>query len=132
MVAMIMPNHNPMHHRLMCKSVQCKRRQWKKHHPFGAMHPVYGSEYGNGDGQMGGPLGCPGAGTYHEGTMGVANKTMPCWTRVHLCVRRCVTVPVIDRGPYVAGRFFDLTVATANATGYDGDPRTLIRYAVVR
>jgi rare lipoprotein A len=31
-----------------------------------------------------------------------------------------VTVPVVDRGPFVAGREFDLTEATKRALGFDG------------
>jgi hypothetical protein len=52
-------------------------------------------------------------GTLQSGTLGVANKTLPCGTRVTLRYRgNTVTVPVIDRGPYVAGREYDLTGAT--------------------
>jgi rare lipoprotein A (peptidoglycan hydrolase) len=48
-----------------------------------------------------------------SGTLGVANKTLPCGTKVALYYRgHAVTVPVIDRGPYVAGREYDLTGAT--------------------
>jgi hypothetical protein len=51
--------------------------------------------------------------TLGAGTLGVANKTLPCGARVTLHYRgRTVTVPVIDRGPYVAGRDWDLTPAT--------------------
>ena len=51
-------------------------------------------------------------GTLMPGTMGVANKTLPCGTKVKLRYHgRTVTVPVIDRGPYVAGRDYDLTEA---------------------
>jgi rare lipoprotein A len=47
------------------------------------------------------------------GMMGVANKTLPCGTKVTLRYRgRSVTVPVIDRGPFAAGREYDLTAAT--------------------
>jgi hypothetical protein len=46
-------------------------------------------------------------------TLGVANKTLPCGTMVTLRYGpRSVRVPVIDRGPYVAGREYDLTYAT--------------------
>jgi hypothetical protein len=46
-------------------------------------------------------------------TLGVANKTLPCGTMVTLRYgRRSIRVPVIDRGPYVAGREYDLTYAT--------------------
>ncbi len=52
-------------------------------------------------------------------TLGVANKTLPCGTLVTLHYgSRTVRVPVIDRGPYVAGREFDLTVATKVALGF--------------
>jgi rare lipoprotein A len=55
------------------------------------------------------------------GTLGVANKTLPCGTMVTLRDGgRSVRVPVIDRGPYVAGRDFDLTEATKNAVGFAG------------
>lgn len=53
------------------------------------------------------------------GTMGVANKTLPCGTMVTLRYSgRTMRVPVIDRGPYVAGREFDLTAATKAALGF--------------
>jgi len=46
-------------------------------------------------------------------TLGVANKTLPCGTLVTLRYRgRTIRVPVIDRGPFVAGRTYDLTYAT--------------------
>ena len=52
-------------------------------------------------------------------TLGVANKTLPCGTLVTLRYgSRTVRVPVIDRGPYVAGREFDLTAATKQALGF--------------
>ena len=52
-------------------------------------------------------------------TLGVANKTLPCGTLVTLHYGgRTIRVPVIDRGPYVAGREFDLTEATKRALGF--------------
>lgn len=64
-----------------------------------------------GPGLYGGALAC--GGTLQPGTLGVANKTLPCGLRVKLRYRgRTITVPVVDRGPYVAGRDFDLTAAT--------------------
>jgi rare lipoprotein A len=51
--------------------------------------------------------------TLTTSTVGVAHKTMPCGTRLTLMHgKRKVTVKVIDRGPYVHGREFDLTAAT--------------------
>jgi rare lipoprotein A len=65
----------------------------------------------------GGPLAC--GGTLTDGTLGVAHKTLPCGTMVRLHLgNRTVRVPVIDRGPYVAGRDFDLTPATKRALGF--------------
>jgi rare lipoprotein A len=67
----------------------------------------------------GGALAC--GGTLGYDTLGVANKSLPCGTKVTLRYRgREVTVPVVDRGPYVGGREWDLTGATARALGFDG------------
>jgi len=67
----------------------------------------------------GGSLACGGALT--SATMGVANKTLPCGTLVTIRYGgRSVRVPVVDRGPYVAGREFDLTEATKQALGFGG------------
>ena len=71
--------------------------------------PAAASYYG--PGLYGGALAC--GGTLEPGTLGVAHKWLPCGTKVRLRYRgRSVTVPVVDRGPYVAGRDFDLTEAT--------------------
>lgn len=65
----------------------------------------------------GGGLACGGELT--STTMGVANKTLPCGALVTLRYGgRTVQVRVIDRGPYVAGREFDLTEATKRALGF--------------
>ncbi len=65
----------------------------------------------------GGGLACGGQLT--SSTMGVANKTLPCGTLVTLRYGgHSVRVPVIDRGPYVEGREFDLTEATKRALGF--------------
>jgi rare lipoprotein A len=65
----------------------------------------------------GGGLACGGELT--SSTMGVANKTLPCGSLVTLRYGdRTVSVHVIDRGPYVAGREFDLTEATKRALGF--------------
>ena len=51
-------------------------------------------------------------------TVGVAHKTLPCGTQVQLYYRGgTIVVPVIDRGPFTAGRAWDLTKATAEALG---------------
>lgn len=56
--------------------------------------------------------------TLTSATLGVANRTLPCGTLVTLRYRdHTVRVPVIDRGPFVAGRSYDLTWATKLALG---------------
>lgn len=70
-----------------------------------------------GPGLYGGALAC--GGTLQLGTLGVAHKTLPCGTRVKLRYRgHSLTVPVVDRGPYAAGRDFDLTAATKARLGF--------------
>lgn len=49
---------------------------------------------------------------------GVAHRTLPCGTPVTLRYGGVtLTVPVIDRGPFIAGREFDLSYATRVALG---------------
>jgi rare lipoprotein A (peptidoglycan hydrolase) len=72
-----------------------------------------------GPGLFGNRLGC--GGTLQVGSLGVANKSLPCGTKVTIRHRgRVVRVPVIDRGPYVGGREYDLTAATARKLGFSG------------
>ena len=63
-----------------------------------------------GPGFIGGRTAC--GTTLGAGTLGVANKTLPCGARVTLHYHgRTVNARVVDRGPYVAGREWDLTPA---------------------
>jgi hypothetical protein len=72
-----------------------------------------------GPGIFGNGVAC--GGTLLPGTMGVAHKTLPCGTKVKLRYHgRTVTVPVIDRGPYVPGRDYDLTWAVKQRLGFPG------------
>jgi rare lipoprotein A len=72
-----------------------------------------------GPGLFGNRLGC--GGTLQVGSLGLANKSLPCGTKVTIRHRgRVVRVPVIDRGPYVGGREYDLTAATARKLGFSG------------
>ena len=72
-----------------------------------------------GPGLYGNRLGC--GGTLAPGRLGVAHKTLPCGSRVALRHRgRTVRVRVIDRGPYVGGREYDLTEATARKLRFRG------------
>ena len=67
--------------------------------------------------------------TLRPSTIGVANKTLPCGTPVKFVWHgRSIVAPVIDRGPYIKGRAWDLTSAAAEALEFEGIGR--IRYAV--
>lgn len=55
---------------------------------------------------------------YTPEIQGVAHRTLPCGTLLQLEFGgRTVTVPVIDRGPFIAGRTLDLSNATRAALG---------------
>ena len=57
--------------------------------------------------------------TLTPGTLGVANRWLPCGTRVTFRYGgRSVTVPVIDRGPFHGSRIWDLTYATKRKLGF--------------
>jgi len=82
-----------------------------------AYRHAHASYYG--PGLYGNGVAC--GGTLMPATMGVAHKTLPCGTKVKLRYRgRTVTVPVIDRGPYVPGRDYDLTEAVKERLGFPG------------
>jgi hypothetical protein len=67
----------------------------------------------------GNQLGC--GGRMGANQLGVANKTLPCGTRVTLRYGgRSVSVRVIDRGPYVAGRTWDLSGETRRRLHFPG------------
>jgi hypothetical protein len=54
-------------------------------------------------------------------TLGVANKTLKCGSKVALYYNgKTLVVPVIDRGPYANGADWDLTEATGQALGMVG------------
>lgn len=81
------------------------------------LRPSGASYYG--PGLYGNGVAC--GGTLSPSTTGVAHKTLPCGTRVTIRYHgRTVVAPVIDRGPYVAGRDFDLTEAVRNRLGFGG------------
>jgi hypothetical protein len=57
--------------------------------------------------------------TLTPGTLGVANRWLPCGTRVTFRYHgRTVTVPVVDRGPFHGSRIWDLTYATKRKIGF--------------
>jgi peptidoglycan lytic transglycosylase len=77
-----------------------------------------------GPGLYGNRLGC--GGTLTPRRLGVAHKSLPCGSKVTLRKgTRTVRVRVIDRGPYVGGREFDLTAATARRLHFHGHGEVL-------
>ena len=86
----------------------------------GSTATTYASWYG--PGLYGGSRsGCSGR-ALQVGQVGVAHKTLPCGTRVTFRHggRSVTSSPVIHRGPYVGGREYDLTAATAERLGFHG------------
>lgn len=60
-------------------------------------------------------------GVLQSDTEGVAHPTLPCGARVFITYKgTTVLTQVIDRGPYVPGRQFDLTDALARQLGLRG------------
>jgi rare lipoprotein A (peptidoglycan hydrolase) len=58
---------------------------------------------------------------YTKTIMGVAHRSLPCGTMVRFrnpANGKQITVPVIDRGPYVAGRNWDLSGAACTALAH--------------
>ncbi|MCB0857224.1 MAG: hypothetical protein KDB57_03780 [Solirubrobacterales bacterium] len=84
---------------------------------FSALRPGHASYYG--PGLYGNGVAC--GGTLTPTTRGVAHKYLPCGTKVTLQYgNRTVVARVIDRGPYIAGRDWDLTEQTRNDLGFGG------------
>jgi rare lipoprotein A len=69
--------------------------------------------------------------TLRATTLGVAHRSLPCGTMVKFVYdRSAVIAPVIDRGPFVKGRAWDLTAAASEALGFTGTGAGMLRYAV--
>jgi hypothetical protein len=92
---------------------------------FGAWR--YGGASWYGPGLWGNKTAC--GQTLRPGTLGVAHKKLPCGTTVKFVYHgKAVVTQVIDRGPYVNGRAWDLTKAASDALGFEGVGR--VRYAI--
>jgi hypothetical protein len=77
--------------------------------------PALASWYG--PGLYGNGMAC--GGTLTAGTVGVAHKSLPCGTKLTFRLgKRTVRARVVDRGPYVGAREFDLTAATKQRLGF--------------
>ena len=73
-------------------------------------------------------------GWFNPNAMTAAHKTLPFGTRVrvtHVGNGRSVDVRINDRGPYVAGRFIDLSKAAAGAIGMTGQGTAHIKLTVL-
>jgi len=112
------------------------RRHHRRHH---RRHPAVrlrwlrgeASNYGIGDGLLGGSLACGGRLDTRHAV--VAHRTLKCHTRLLVCRgRRCVRAIVADRGPYVASRVLDLGPRVARAIGMDRVGVGDVRYRVLR
>jgi rare lipoprotein A (peptidoglycan hydrolase) len=67
--------------------------------------------------------------TLRATTIGVAHRNLPCGTMVKFVYNgHAVVAPVIDRGPYVKGRAWDLTAAASEALEFEGVG--MLRYAI--
>jgi rare lipoprotein A (peptidoglycan hydrolase) len=64
-----------------------------------------------------------------KATLGVAHRSLPCGTTVKFVYHgQALITQVIDRGPYVNGRDWDLTQAASEALDFEGVGQ--VRYAV--
>ncbi|HEX3241334.1 MAG TPA: septal ring lytic transglycosylase RlpA family protein [Solirubrobacterales bacterium] len=94
---------------------------------FSAWRSAGASWYG--PGLYGNGVAC--GGTLRPSTIGVAHKTLPCGTPVKFKHRGHVVIArVIDRGPYISGRAWDLTEAAAEALDFEDVGVGRVQYAV--
>jgi rare lipoprotein A (peptidoglycan hydrolase) len=78
-----------------------------------------------GPGLYGNKLGC--GGHLSPGTIGVAHKRLKCGTKLTLHYKgHTVRASVVDRGPFVGGREFDLTAATKAKLHFGSTGRILV------
>jgi rare lipoprotein A (peptidoglycan hydrolase) len=85
-----------------------------KPRPISAWLSAVASSFGVGDGLVGNKMACGAVLT--TSVLAVANRTLPCGTKVRIRVgSRVVEARVMDRGPFTAGRTFDLAPAVCRA-----------------
>ena len=95
----------------------------------GSMKTAEASWYG--PGLYGNGTAC-GKVTLRPTTIGVANKNLPCGTRVLFGYRgKFAIATVIDRGPYGPGRTWDLTKAVADELGFTSTGVGRVRHAII-
>jgi rare lipoprotein A (peptidoglycan hydrolase) len=67
--------------------------------------------------------------TLRPNTLGVAHRSLPCGTAVKFVYQgRALITQVIDRGPYLKGRAWDLTAAASEALEFEG--AGMVHYAI--
>lgn len=94
-----------------------------------AMPMRYGGASWYGPGLYGNSTAC--GRTLRPSTVGVAHKSLPCGTTVKFAFRGKVLITqVIDRGPYIAGRSWDLTQAASRILGFESVGVGRVRYAI--
>jgi rare lipoprotein A len=71
--------------------------------------------------------------TLRANTLGVAHKRLPCGTNVKFVYHgHTLITQVIDRGPYIRGRAWDLTAAASEALEFESVGVDNLRYAIAR
>ena len=92
-------------------------RDGRKHNRLGHLKWSRAAASAYGPGLYGNRTAC--GQTLRSSTVGIAHRSWPCGTRVVFRVgKRRVVARVIDRGPFIGGRSFDLTAATVGRLGY--------------
>lgn len=106
------PDGRPAQHRHLRAATKRLERKYAACRPWN-----YGHASWYGPGLYGNSFAC--GGRLNTGSRGVAHKTLPCGTRIELTYGgHRVLTQVVDRGPYVAGRMFDLTPGTKADLGF--------------
>jgi len=109
--------------RIRVKRTDAARRQTRPVGRLNVYRMAAASWYG--PGLYGNRTGC--GGVLKPSTVGVAHKSLPCGTKVTLSHKgRSVRVPVVDRGPYVGNREYDLTSAVARRLSFEGHGPVLV------
>lgn len=101
------------------------KARWR-HRRYEAAHP-FSTALASWYVAAGGPIAC-GGDSY---ALGVANRTLPCGTRLEICYASCVDAVVFDRGPFVYSRDLDLSGAVKDAIGFP-DGVVDVRYRILR
>lgn len=72
---------------------------------------------------------------FHPDMAGIAHRTLKCGTLVRVTDKRTgrsIVAPVVDRGPFIAGRIVDLTRGSARALGIIGRGTAPVRITIIK